>query len=118
MNIAVLSNNMFFNSRAPRNVEGRYRYNRARPQHVGARSDHRKLRALSGRERRFVLNVNHVVSKRRVEPPFNVFTLEKLGSAGMWRKASGRGFNRKLGAGLLTSCSGSSSTRRRIEVKP
>lgn len=49
-NIAVLSNNRFFNSKALKSVKGIYRYNRKKLQHAGTRSARRKLKELSGRE--------------------------------------------------------------------
>ncbi len=97
-NIAVLSNNRFFNSKALKSVKGRYRYKKKRLQHAGTRSAHRKLRELSGRERRFVLDTNHVISKQIVNLPFNVFALECLESTKMRKKKKGRRFNHKLGS--------------------
>ena len=97
-NIAVLLNNRFFNSKALKSVKGRYRYKKKRLQHAGTRSAHRKLRELSGRERRFVLDTNHVISKQIVNLPFNVFALECLESAKMRKKKKGRRFNHKLGS--------------------
>ena len=97
-NLAVLSNNMFFNSGHLKDVKGRYRYNRKRLQHAGTRSAHRKLKELSGRERRFVLDTNHVISKKIVNLPYNVFVLEALRSSKMKHKGIGRRFNHKLGS--------------------
>ncbi len=48
--IAILSNNMFFNSRHLREVKGRYQYLKRRLKQSGTRSAKRKLRKLSGRE--------------------------------------------------------------------
>lgn len=97
-NIAVLSNNGFFNSGKLRKVKGRYRYNRSKIQHAGTRSAHRKLKELSGRERRFVLDVNHNISKQIVSLPFDAIALEELESAKMKKKSNGKKFNRKLGS--------------------
>jgi len=44
-------------------VKRRYQYNRKKLQQKGTRSAKRKLKALSGREKRFMLDFNHVVSK-------------------------------------------------------
>ncbi|MGC9074094.1 MAG: transposase, partial [Caldisericum sp.] len=82
-NIAVLSNNMFFNSRHLREVKGRYQYLKRRLQHLGTRSAKRKLRKISGRERRFVRDVNHVISKKIVSLPYDVIALEALNPAQM-----------------------------------
>jgi IS605 OrfB family transposase len=97
-NIAVLSNNMFFNSGHLKDVKGRYRYNKKRLQHAGTRSAHRKLKELSGRERRFVLDTNHAISRKIVNLPFDVFAFEELNASGMRKKGNGRGFNHKLGS--------------------
>lgn len=82
-NIAVLSNNVFFNSKHVREVKGRYQYLKRKLQHLGTRSAHRKLKKLSGRERRFVRDVNHVISKNIVSLPYDVFALEALNPAYM-----------------------------------
>ena len=95
LNVAVCSDNTFFDSKHLRAVKGRYRLLRRRLQHVGTRSAHRKLQVLSGRERRFVLNTNHCISKTIVNKSFDVFALEKLGISK--KKKSGKHFNRKLG---------------------
>jgi IS605 OrfB family transposase len=95
LNIAVCSDNTFFNSKRLRAVKGRYQFLKRRLQHVGTRSAHRKLQGLSGRERRFVLNTNHCISKAIVNKSFDVFALEKLGISK--KKKNGQRFNRKLG---------------------
>jgi len=95
-NIAVLSNNMFFNSKHLREVKGRYQYLRRKLQHIGTRSAHRKLKKLSGRERRFVRDVNHVISKRIVSLPYDVFVLEELEPAKMIRNGKGKKFRKQL----------------------
>ena len=97
-NIAVLSNNKFFNSAHLKDVKGRYRYNRKKLQHSGTRAARRKLKELGGRERRFVLDTNHVISKQIVNLPFDLLALEDLESAGMRTKRNGRRFNHKLGS--------------------
>lgn len=95
LNTATCSDNTFFSSKPLRAVRGRFQFLKYRLQHVGTRSAHRKLQVLSGRERRFVLNTNHCISKAIVSKPFDVFALEKLGITK--KKKSGRYFNWKLG---------------------
>ena len=95
-NIAVLSNNTFFNSKHLKDVKGKYQHNRKILQHVGTRSAHRKLKEMSGRERRFVQDTNHVISKNIVNLPFDIFVLEELESSKL--KKNGRRFNHKLGS--------------------
>jgi len=96
LNIAVCSDNTFFDSKHLRAVKGRYRYLRSHLQHIGTRSAHRKLQRLAGCERRFVLNTNHCISKAIVNKPFDVFALEKLEINR--RKKNGKRFNRLLGS--------------------
>ena len=97
-NIAVLSSNKFYNSKHLREVKGRYQYNKRMLQHAGTRSAHRRLKEMSGRERRFVLDTNHVISKKIVNLPYDVFALEDLEAAKMKKRKNGRRFNRKLGS--------------------
>ena len=96
LNVAVCSDNKFFDSKHLRAVKGCYRYNRRCLQHVGTRSAHRKLQRLSGRERRFVLNTNHCISKGIVNKPYDVFALEKLYITR--QKKNGKKFNSLLGS--------------------
>jgi putative transposase len=97
-NIAVLSNNMFFNSKHLREVKGRYQYLKRKLQHSGTRSAHRKLNKLSGRERRFVRDVNHTISKNIISLPCDVFSLEALDTAYMRQNGRGRRFREMIGS--------------------
>ena len=76
--IAVCSNNIFFDSRHLRNIKGKYNYLRKRLSSKGTKSSRRLLRKISGREHRFVRDVNHVISKNIVSMPFDTFVFEKL----------------------------------------
>ena len=91
-------NNMFFNYRHLKEAMGRYQHNRKILQHVGTRSAHRKLREMIGRERRLVQDTDHVISKKIVNLPFDVFVLEELETVGMKKKKNGRRFSHKLGS--------------------
>lgn len=95
-NIAVCSNNIFFNSKHLKNIKGKYQYLRRKLQSIGTRSAKRKLKKLSGRERRFVTDLNHCISKQLVSMPFDAIAFEKLNI----RKAkkNGKRFNKKLGS--------------------
>ena len=95
VNVAVCSDNTFFNSKHLRAVKGRYQYLRRKLQHLGTRSAKRKLKRLSGRERRFVLDINHRISKAIVNKPYDVFAMEKL----LYIRNQNRGkrFNKRLG---------------------
>ena len=95
INIAVCSANTFFNSSAVKNTRAKYAYLRATLQSKGTRSAKRKLRKTSGRERRFVADQNHYISKQIVQLPYTVFALEDLTKIRV-QKRRGSEFNRKL----------------------
>jgi len=94
-NIAVCSNNQFFNSKHLRDAKGRYRHLRSCLQSKGTRSAKRHLAKLRGRERRFVKDVNHCLSKTLINSSYAIFALEDLKN--MKKKSNGKRFNRKLG---------------------
>jgi IS605 OrfB family transposase len=95
VNIAVLSNNVFFNSRKVKNTRAKYAYLRGRLQQKGTRSAKRKLKRLSKREKRFMADMNHRISKEIASMPYAVFALEDLKSIRV-QKRRGRRFDRKL----------------------
>lgn len=95
VNIAVCSDNTFFNSSAVKNTRAQYAYLRAELQSKGTRSARRHLRKLSGRERRFVNDINHCISKHIAQSPYTVFALENLTKIRV-QKRRGTSFNRKL----------------------
>jgi putative transposase len=95
--IAVCSDSTFFGSSKLRAVKGRYQHQRSVLQRVGTRSARRKLRRVSGRERRFTLDTNHCISKKIVEKDeFDILALEKLHIRK--GKKNGRRFNILLGS--------------------
>lgn len=61
---AVTSDGQFFSSSKIRKVQRRYLYNRRQLQQKGTRSAKRRLKAMSGREKRFMRVINHCVSKK------------------------------------------------------
>jgi len=95
MNIVTCSDNSFVNSRHLRAVKGRYQYLKAKLQSLGTTSARRKLKKLSGAERRFPLDVNHVIAKKLVQKPYDVFAVEELRIDR--NKKNGKRFNRLLG---------------------
>jgi putative transposase len=95
VNIAVCSDNRFFNSKRIKNRRARYAYLRKELQSKGTRSAKRKLKRLSGRERRFVTDVNHCISKQIVNSEYTVFALEDLSKIRV-QKRRGKEFDRKL----------------------
>ncbi len=95
INPAVTSDNRFFNSRHIRAVKGKYRWLKQQLQSKGTRSAKRYLRKLSGREQRFMKDVNHCISKQIAESDADVFVLEELHIKRS--KKNGKRFNKKLG---------------------
>src|SRR3990167_2703224 len=85
-NPAVTSDNTFFNSRKLREVKGRFKYLEGCLQRAGTRSSKRHLRKLAGRERRFVVDVNHCISKTIVNKDCDAIALEQLRTGNMKRK--------------------------------
>jgi len=96
-NIVVCSNNQFVNSKHLRAVKGKYQYLRSTLQGVGTRSAKRKLRKVSGRERRFVRSVNHELSKSLASSDYSFLALEDLAGIRKGSRRKGRRFNKKLG---------------------
>jgi IS605 OrfB family transposase len=94
-NIAVCSDNTFYNSKHLKNVKGEYQHLRAELQSKGTRSAKRKLKKVSGRERRFVRDVNHCLAKELIKKPYDIIVLEKLNE--IRKQSKGRKFNKRLG---------------------
>ena len=77
-NIIACSDNTIMNSKKLRNIKGRYQHVKSTLQSKGTRSAKRRLNAMSGREERFVMDVNHCISKHLIGSRFGVFVLEEL----------------------------------------
>lgn len=95
VNLAVCSDNRFYNSNRVKNARARYARLRAELQSKGTRSARRKLKRMSRRETRFVTDVNHCISKQIVSTPYTVFAIEDLGKIRV-QKRRGTEMNRKL----------------------
>lgn len=95
VNVAVCSNNKFFNGSQIKAVRAKYAYIRQKLQSKGTKSAKRLLKKLSGSERRFVKDVNHCISKEIVAMPYDVFALEDLTSIRVQTR-KGKNFTRKL----------------------
>ena len=94
VNVAVCSDTSFFNDGRVKNARGKYARLRASLQSTGTRSAKRKLRRMAGRERRFVTDINHIISKQIVAS-FTAFALEDLTKIRVKQRRSAD-FNRKL----------------------
>lgn len=77
------------------NVRGKYAYLRQKLQSKGTKSAKRLLRKISRKERQFVTDTNHCISKTIVNMPYDIFALEDLTSIRV-QSRKGKDFNRKL----------------------
>jgi len=77
-NIIATSDNEIINSKHLRSVKGKYQHMKAELQSKGTRSAMRRFTKISGKERRFVRDVNHCISKQLAESGYGVFALEEL----------------------------------------
>lgn len=92
-NFAVFSNNTFIKGKKVRGIKRKNQYLRSKLQSRGTCSARRKLKLLSGQERRFMRDFNHCLSKQITELPFGIFAMEELKGIRNGRK--GKVFNRK-----------------------
>ena len=91
-NFCSLSDETIISSKTVIAVKRRYQYNRKKLQQKGTRSAKRKLKALSGREKRFMLDFNHVVSKSMANNQnVSTYVLEDL--KGIRAKRKGKKLN-------------------------
>ena len=77
-NIAVCSDNTFYDANHIRDVKRRYGRLKSQLQSKGTVSAKRKLKKVADAEKRFVTDVNHCLAKQIVQKPFTVFVLEDL----------------------------------------
>jgi len=76
---ATLAKQQFFSGKAARVKADHYARKQKQLQRKGTRSAIRRLRTMSGRERRFKLNINHVIAKTIItQNPFSLIGLEDL----------------------------------------
>lgn len=95
--LAVTSEGQFFSNRDIRAVQRRYLYNRKTAQAKGTRSSRSRLKAMSGKEKRFSRDVNHRVTKSLVNlDSVKTYVLEDL--KGIRNKNRGKKQNKKLGS--------------------
>jgi IS605 OrfB family transposase len=92
----VTSDNNFFDSKKLRRIKGKYQYLKSQLQSKGTRSAKRHLKVLSGKEKRFVRDMNHTLSKKIANMPYEAFAIEKLELKR--KKSNGKRFNKKLGS--------------------
>jgi IS605 OrfB family transposase len=87
--IAVTSKGGEHSGKRIRAIRRKYQHNRTTAQRKGTRSAKRRLKAMSGREKRFARDVNHQISKQMaLDPDVSVYVLEDL--TGLRGKTPGR----------------------------
>jgi putative transposase len=91
-NIAVCSDNTFYNSKKLKNIKGKYQKLKRDLHSIGTKSAKRKLQRISRKENRFVCDVNHCISKKIVNTDYTVFALENLKNI----RYNVRTYNKKL----------------------
>ena len=94
-NIVSLSNGFLYASNGIRKVKRDVLFLKKQLQAKGTRSAKRKLKKLSGYEKRFSLDINHNISKQLAEMPFDIFALEDL-SGIRKQKSKGKKLNKML----------------------
>lgn len=94
-NVATCSDGSLFGSKNVIRVKNNYIHLRRQLQKKGTRSAKRKLKTISGKEKRFVSNTNHIISKQIVNKPYDIFVLENL--KGIKGKRKLKQNNRKIG---------------------
>jgi len=93
--VAVCSNNTFYDTNHILATKWRFQQLRNTLQSKGTRSAKRKLKNLSGRERRFMTDENRKIAKWIVDQPFDCIVLENLKGLKQ-RSKKNRRVNKKL----------------------
>jgi putative transposase len=93
-NIVSCSNGYEVSGKTRNRIKRKRVFLRKQLQAKGTRSCKHRKRCLEGREKRFSLNENHIISKEIVNLPYQHFILEKLSKMG--KKKHGKRFNRKI----------------------
>jgi putative transposase len=90
--LVTTSEGTHYRAQEMRAVRRKYLYTRKKLQQKGTRSAKRLLKKLSGKEKRFMLDYNHIITKQIANnPTHNVFVLENL--AGIRDKRKGKKLN-------------------------
>jgi putative transposase len=93
-NIVALSNGIIIPVNKIRSIRRKNLYNKSVLQQKGTPSAKRKLRKISGKEKRFMKDTNHCLTKRIVNMDYDTFVLEKL--SGIRHKRRGKKMNKWL----------------------
>ena len=92
---AVTSDKQFFSAQKVREIRRKYLYVKKTLQQKGTQSAKRKLKSISGKEKRFMKDVNHCITKKIANnPQHKMFVLEKL--INIRNKRKGKKLNKLL----------------------
>ena len=95
--LAVTSDGQFFSGSEIRSIQRRYLHNRKTAQAKGTPSSRRRLKSMSGKEKRFSRDVNHRVTKQLVSlKDIKTYVLEDL--KGIRSKNRGKTQNKRIGS--------------------
>lgn len=93
--LAVTSDEKFYSAQKIRKQRRKYLYVKKTLQQKGTQSAKRKLKKISGKEKRFMKDVNHCITKELANnPQYNIFVLEKL--TNIRNKRKGKKLNKLL----------------------
>ena len=92
--LAVTSDKQFFSASKIRKGRRKYIYVKKTLQQKGTQSAKRKLKSISGKEKRFMKDVNHCITKELANSQYNMFVLEKL--INIRNKRKGKKLNKLL----------------------
>jgi len=93
--LAVTSDRQFFSASETRKQRRKYLHVKKTLQQKGTQSAKRKLKSISGKEKRFMKDVNHCITKSLANnPQYNMFVLEKL--TNIRNKRKGKKLNKLL----------------------
>ena len=96
-NIITTSKGGEYSSAKVRGIKRKYAHNRATLQAKGTRSAKRRLKAISGKEKRFISDVNHQISKTLAsDPEVKTYVLEDLNGISKKKEKSSRKAGKKL----------------------
>ena len=93
-NIITDSDGIIVKANKIRKVRRKYLHNKSKLQQKGTKSAKRKLKRMSGREKRFMKDVNHCLTKQLVKRNVGIFVLEDLSN--ILSKKKGKKMNKWL----------------------
>jgi IS605 OrfB family transposase len=94
-NLVTCSDGANFKNNKARAIQRKHLFNRRKLQKKGTPSAIRRLKKMSGREKRFIREQNHVITSKLASMPYNVLVLEDLKGVSK-NKRKGKRLNKHL----------------------